>query len=551
YAENSHLVSGDNVARSAENVSHIDATVVGVSAAGAGGKGSAGVGVAIGVSLAKNLIGWTLGGTREPTEVLAYSQNSSIQAGGDLLFTSVADGSIDAGLGAGALGVGASRKAGVALTVAGVGADNRIATLVKSYIDDDGTTGIRAKSVSLSARDDSDIHVIAAAASLGVAFGNKAGVAVAVSVTVALNDISNEVEAYVHDVASFMTTEGDVRLRAETNAEIDAFAAAASVAIGVGGKAGVAVSGAGAAAKNVILSKTNAFVDQSTLISAGGVDIDALATSQIDATILSGSGSIGASQTAGVGASVGAAVARNFIGWKPGGDTFDHTTDDSLATIPKGKKIKVLGGVYDGDVYEFIGDSQVVYEHTNDERLVMLKENTRVKVGEAIYRFAGKAGTKDLSKEVYETNSTNSTDWVLIGESDLSGQDFGKRDLWKLVLPDTIDDAATIQAYVQNSKITAAGDVTLDAEAKETVEAVTIAGSVALAGSGKVGVALSGAGVGTENRIRNLVQAYVDSGSSTVSANNLRITAHDDARIKSDAGAASVAGSAAGKVGVS
>jgi hypothetical protein len=557
YAKDSRLVSEHNVELNAENVSHIGATVVGVSGAGAGGQGSAGVGVAIGASVAKNLIGWKLDGTREPTEVLAYSQNSSIQAGGDLMFTSVADGSIHAGLGAGALGVGASRKAGVALTVAGVGADNRIATLVKSYIDEqprsgtNSTNAIRAKSVSLSARDDSDIHVIAAAASLGVAFGNKAGVAVAVSATVALNDISNEVEAYVHDVASF-STEGGVRLSAETNAEIDAFAAAASVAVGVGGKAGVAVSGAGAAAKNVILSKTNAFIDGSTLNTAGKVDIDSTSESKINAKVISASVGVGVGGTAGVGASVGVAVARNFIGWKAADDTLDptiKTTNNTLDKIPTGTRVKVLGGVYDGDVYEFLGDNFVVYEYTSEQGSKTVMENTRVKVGPAVYRFKGTSGSRNLSvnSQNYETNTN---DWELIGESDLSGQDFGNRDLWKLVLPATINDAATIQAYIRNSTITATGeDVTLDAVAKETIEALTIAGSVAIAASSKVGVAFSGAGVGTENYIRTLVKAYVDK--SNVTAEDLLMNAHDTATIKADAGAASVAGSAAGKVGVS
>ena len=399
--------------------------------------------------------------------------------------------------------------------------------------------------LEVRASDDSKVESQAIGAAVGAAIGNT-GVSVPIGVSLGFNTIQNKVEAVIVEKA-VIDNPTKVTLTASSNAEIDAFAAAASVAIGVGGKAGVAVSGAGAAAKNVILSKTNAFVDQSTLISAGGVDIDALATSQIDATILSVSGSLGASQTAGVGASVGVAVSRNFIGWKPGGDNFDFTTDQAVDVIRKGKTVKVLGGVYDGDVYEFIGDDLVVYEHTNADGSVLLKENAQVKVGPAIYRFSGKAGTKVLNTEVYE----NSTDWELIGESDLSGQDFGKRDLWKLFLPDTIEDAATIQAYVKHSKITATGDVTLDAVAQETIEALTIAGSVALAGSSKVGVAFNGAGVGTENRIRNLVKAYVDSGSSTVSAKDLRITAHDDAKIKADAGTASVAGSAAGKVGVS
>ncbi len=73
---------------------------------------------------------------------------------------------------------------------------------------------------------------------------------------------------------------------------------------------------------------------------------------------------------------------------------------------------------------------------------------------------------------------------------------------------------------------------------------------MAIGAGGTVGIALSGAGVGVENRVRTLVKAFI-SGSDGIVADNISLSAHDNTRITADAGAASLAGSAAGTVGVS
>src|SRR5207248_11408 len=58
------------------------------------------------------------------------------------------------------------------------------------------------------------------------------------------------------------TTTGDVKLEAVNHATIEAEATAASVAAGAGFAAG-GVAGAGASATNVILGRTNAYIDDS------------------------------------------------------------------------------------------------------------------------------------------------------------------------------------------------------------------------------------------------------------------------------------------------
>src|SRR5206468_2214076 len=69
-----------------------------------------------------------------------------------------------------------------------------------------------------------------------------------------------------------------------SRATIDAVAAAASLAVGIG-DVGVAVSGAGAIAFNVVLTRTNAYIDSSKITSGGALSLSATGTSGITATI--------------------------------------------------------------------------------------------------------------------------------------------------------------------------------------------------------------------------------------------------------------------------
>ena len=77
----------------------------------------------------------------------------------------------------------------------------------------------------------------------------------------------------------------------------------------------MAISGAGAVATNIILTKTNAYVtDHSTLNSAGDVVLAASDTSTINATVATASAALAGGGMAGIGVSIGASLARNLIG---------------------------------------------------------------------------------------------------------------------------------------------------------------------------------------------------------------------------------------------
>lgn len=110
-------------------------------------------------------------------------------------------------------------------------------------------------------------------------------------------------------------SENTLRVGRET---IDAVSAAAAFGAGIGGTAGVAVSGAGGFKPNIMLTKVNAYADASNIGSAsskiGELNINATSKSTINATVVAAALAIGGGGTAGVGVSIGIAVAQNYVG---------------------------------------------------------------------------------------------------------------------------------------------------------------------------------------------------------------------------------------------
>ena len=99
------------------------------------------------------------------------------------------------------------------------------------------------------------------------------------------------------------------------------------------------------------------------------------------------------------------------------------------------------------------------------------------------------------------------------------------------------------------------GAVTLDAVSSETIDALTVTGSVAIAAGGSTSVGATGAGVYTENRISSDIRAFIDGDidvdtTDVLNADSVALRASDSATIEANAAAASIGG-AFGSTGVS
>ena len=599
YVKDSNLRSAGAVTLTGTSTSAIIATVAAVSVSVAGG-GAAGVGASIGISIARNLIGSKQDGTSAPVQVGAYVERSSIAAGGALTQTATAGQTINAVVLAGSVAVGAGGTAGVGVSGSGVFAENRIAAHVKATIDGDGAGGISATGITLKALDTSTITATAGAASVAASFAGTAAVSVSIGVSLARNEIRNQVDAALQNadgpaLTSALTsaavepgdrvrvvasgaiyeykgtastlnlateiytdttrwtpiTTGAVTIEASETATITAISAAASLALGIAGKAGIAVSGAGAEATNVILTRTNAHVDGSILTSTGAVTITAKDTATIRALIAAASVAVGGG-TVGVGAAIGVAFARNIIGWDPAGNPgYTHLSSANVLTLNTGAKIKIASGPRTGDVYEYLGATETVaFDFTSSQSPASLATGKRVKV------LAGVGGR--LADEVYEYVGSATLSSPTLAAQDYSDvtkwrqvtalqQDYSDTTRWKQV--NLSSAAAQVQAYVAGSSINAAGALKLTATETATIEALVLAASVALA-VGAVGVGLSGAGAAAENRIATDVKAYIDGdGAAGISATSIELKATDFSGIKALVAGASVA-AAFGATGV-
>src|SRR5581483_11746689 len=91
-------------------------------------------------------------------------------------------------------------------------------------------------------------------------------------------------------------------------------------------------------------------------------------------------------------------------------------------------------------------------------------------------------------------------------------QDYANSDAWRRV--DLLSAPAQVLAYLQDSSVTAQGNLVQTATSDQTIDAQVFAGSAAISG-GSVGVGLSGAGAATENQAGARVAAFVEGDGAT------------------------------------
>ena len=478
HIDDSILTSATGVALTATNDAGITATVVSLAAA-IGASGTAGIGVAIGVSVARNLIGSTPDGGGAPAETQAYVLRSSIAAQtGELTATATSRQTISAIVLAGTAAVGAAGSVGIAAAGSGTWTENKIAAKIGAFIDGDGATGISATAVRLSATDDSSIGVVTASVALSFAFAGNVGVSLAIGVALAHNEVANQVTAAIRNAAhQVRATAGAVTLQARETAGIRAISAAAAIAVGAGFYAGIAIAGAGAEASNAIYTKVNAYLDASTVNAATTVSLSATDTSSIRAIVAAVSVSVGVG-IAGIGVGIGVALATNTIGAVA---VADYSSAQTLASgLQNGRTVRIASGPGQGDVYRYIGTTLT--------------------------------GTVALAGQTY----TDTTKWALVAR------------------------ASGALAFSRDTTVTAGGAMTATATAGQTIEALTLAGT-AVVSAGVVGIGLGGAGASTSNEIAALVVASVDGGS--VTAASLALAAADSSTITTLTAAVGIAAS--------
>ena len=246
YVSASNLTSKTTVALDAEDKSQITAQIISVAASLGVGTG-VGVGASIGASVAQNFIGYDANSNMSPLQVEAYVLNSGISASGAYTLTANSQQTINALVLALTAAVAGSGGGSIAASGSGASAVNRIAVDPQAYQNGDsaGTgaavTGVSAPSVSFTATDASTIVANVAAVSLSVSLAGAVGASISIGVSLAMNQIDNDAEAYIASAShGVKTTAGGIMLMTTENSTIHATSTAASLA--AAGSLGVGVS---------------------------------------------------------------------------------------------------------------------------------------------------------------------------------------------------------------------------------------------------------------------------------------------------------------------
>ena len=138
------------------------------------------------------------------------------------------------------------------------------------------------------------------------------------------NDDGTDVQAFVANITEVVSDTGNIEVEATVASLIEATAVAVSIAVSFGGKSSVNLSGGGAESTNTLLRKVLAFITGTNSVTALAGTVEVSATDE--STIVANVDAVSLSGTA----SIGVALARNYIGWE---DSDTKGTDQVLAHV--------------------------------------------------------------------------------------------------------------------------------------------------------------------------------------------------------------------------
>jgi len=340
-----------------------------------------------------------------------------------------------------------------------------------------------------------------------------------VAVGLAKNDIANEVDAYIKNAGLVKATgAGGIDIEAINSATITATAVAASAAVGAGWLGGLSISGAGADAFNVILTKTRAYADNSGLVSAGNIDVTATDTSTINAKVRTVSAAVSTGIVAGA-VSIGAATARNYIGYTTGGASqpaevlayLKNSTADAASSVNLSatESATIKADIASESTSVAIGAIAVAASGAGVS--IQNKINTDVRAfiedtnaSDAIATLV-KAGGTGLSVSATDT-STITADAKAVSFSAAIGLG-GAGAISLSFANNTVDNL--VEAYAKNAKIVTTGanaDLAITATENATITSTSKASAAAFAAL----IATSGAGATSDATVNNTTRAYAD-----------------------------------------
>jgi hypothetical protein len=489
--------------------------------------------------------------------VEAVVEDAVLSVSGDLIVTADAAPEITALAIAGAFAGAMGSTKSNAFAGAGSVTVNTVSSKIGSRLRRSRVTTTNAGKVRVAASDDSTITADAGGVALSIAIGQGSqgsSLSVAVGAAVAFNRIegSDVAPTYVEATVdgSFLSAAGAVEVTATSTTDIDALTLAGAGAVGgSGGGGGTALSGAGAVSENTIDNNIEAHIRASN-VTAGNVLLTAHNGATIDAETYGFSVAVGASSGKGSGGSlsVGVSLAYNTVD----ASVLAFVDDSSITTTSGSIGVSSTNSVTITAVG--VAASLAASASGSGSTLAVSGGGAVAKnvIGGAINAYVQESEVSSAAGvSVTASNTLAKIDATVVAASVSAAitpnQSAGSASIGVAVSLNEIGVEAGyfVKAYVDNSKVTSAGDIEVTADSKPSITAWTIGFAMA-DGKGGGGFKFSGAGSVSLNTIHNTTEAYIldshEAGGIFANGGAITLSATDDSEILAIAGALATAG---------
>ena len=410
---------------------------------------------------------------------LAYISNGAVQSTGAVSLTATDSSTINADGGGAAIALAINPKgaAGVSIAAGDSVAENNVTSTVAAYLDHAQVPG--PGPIDIEATNSSTIDAVTVAGAAIFSQTQAVGLAFGGAGAGSGNYIHNTIQAYVSDSQGLQPQ--SLTLSAKDQSQIDAKAIAAAITAaltaGASGSSS-AISMGGSATVNSVANTVAAFVDQSTIAAAGPVTVEATESSMISGLA--------------VGAAFAVAAAGSPLGDGVAGAGAGAASSNTIANVVSAN----------------------------------ISHNSTV----------GQTGAAGITLKAVDTATISASadggavanDAALVGISLAVGSAVATNHITDQVL-----------AYVDGSVVTSAGGLSVKATSQNSIDALVI--SLAFSGAANViGIAPSGAGASADNTIQNTVEAAVKDGATVTASGAVQLSATDTSTVNASVAAAAL-----------
>ncbi len=476
-----------------------------------------------------------------------------------------------------ALAIGGSfagSGSGTNVALAGAGSANHIDAMVLTFIDNsDGARSVTATGggISLTANDGSRVTAQAGVFAYSLtnpAMGTTAttSAAVSIGISVAENSIGQNtghaVEATIEN--SVVTATGNVTLTATSTAVDDAVAVGGSASVSEGTEATkvFSVAGAGAYAANNISETIETHIAAHSDVTTTAHSNGSIMLSATDSTSLIGANAIGVAfayaaatgaMAATVSGGVGVGIAQNTVKNKvqayidasdavaDAGISLNASSSPDVHSLGLGIAAAIARGT--GLTGSLVGAGSAASNSVNDTIAAYISSSTSVTKNANTSVQANGGGVSLMASDT-STLTADAAGFAFAISDAKADKPAGGLAIGASVANNNVgaNGGESIEAYIDNATVTAAGTITISATSTATINTLAIGGAVAATRGEGFTAAVAADGAGTYSTIAETIEASIkdDSTVTTTDGGALNLTAADNSVILSDAGGVSI-----------